>query len=672
MAVTTLEVKSRTPLAGGRAFGEVGQYEQIDGTVHFAVSPGHPCNTVITDINLAPTDGAGLVGFSSDFCILQPSDPRRGNHRILHDILNRGNRLAMPMFNRALRATDPSAPVEPGDGFLMRQGYTVAWCGWQHDVPSVNGLLRIQVPDAVGHDGPVSGKIVITFKPNAPIRVQGLSDRLHRPYPAADVNDQSATLMVRDHEDAPPQIVPRDQWSFTKPGDGQNNGPNDINVAPDASNIYMASGFVPGKVYQVVYTTSAAPVVGLGLLATRDMVSFLRYGTAQEGNFCADDIQYAYAFGASQSGRFLRTLLYLGLDQDEEERTVFDGLIPHIAGGRRGEFNQRFGQPSSLAKDSMGNLFPFSDTEQTDTQTGRTDGLLSRLSARGKLPKIFLTNSSSEYWRGDASLIHTDPEGQKDISTLENVRIYHFAGTQHGSGALLPLTDTNPVDGSRGQQKFNCVDYVPLLRSALVRLDRWVTSGETPPPSKHPRIDDGTAVPANSTAGGFRAIPGVKFPERLPCISRMEYGTGAESGIGAEIPPIVGRPYPGLVSAVDRDGNETGGIRLPDVRAPLATHTGWNLRHPDMGAPDQIMGLTGSTIPFPATKAEREASGDPRLSIEERYGSKEEYLGRVRQAAQELVDEGHLLAEDMDLVVGQASERYDLFRGRVGAAAADD
>jgi hypothetical protein len=467
---------------------------------------------------------------------------------------------------------------------------------------------------------------------------------------------------VREHEDAPPQTIPRQQWSFARLEGGR--------VVPDASYVYMASEFLPGKVYQVIYTTAGAPVVGLGLLATRDIVSFLRYSTARAGNPCAGDIRYAYSFGASQSGRFLRQFLYLGLNQDEQDRTVFDGLIPHIAGGRRGEFNQRFGQPSSTAKESTGNLFPFHDRVQTEEETGRMDGLLTRLAARvwlvpgGKVPKIFFTNSSAEYWRGDAALVHTNLDGSRDVASSATVRIYHFAGTQHGSGTF-PLTDTNAADGARGQRIFNCVDYRPLLRAALVNLDRWVSAGESPPPSYHPRVDDGTAVLPERIAATFKSIPGVQFPAHLRSVARLDFGSGIDDGIATILPPRVGKAYANLVSAVDEDGNELRGIRLPDIGVPLATHTGWNLRHPDMGGPGQTMSMIGSTIPFPATRAEREASGDPRRSIEERYASKEDYLHRVRQAAHSLVDQRYLLAEDMELVVEQASQRYDLFASPV-------
>ena len=666
MGVKAVEVRSRGPWSGGQSFGRVGPYEELAGTVRLSVDPDHPRNQIITDLELAPRNAGGLVEFSTDFSIIRPADPERGNHRVLFEIPNRGKRRVFKHMHAASESLDPTVPLQPGNGFLMRHGYTVAWCGWQPDVPPVEGLMRMTVPDAVFNEGegegegPLSGKIIVTFQPNARAQVQALSDAMHRPYATRDLNDPEATLIVRDNDDAPVQVVPRDQWSFAKLVDGR--------VVPDASHVYTASGFDPGKMHQVLYTTTGAPVIGLGLLAVRDVGSFLKYGRVGDGNPCAGDVEYAYGYGLSQSGRFLRHFLYLALNEDEEGRMVFDGLIPHVAGGRRGEFNQRFGQPSTPAKRSMGNLFPFTDTEQTDPETGKTDGLLSRQAARGKVPKIVFTNTSAEYWRGDGSLIHTDVDGTRDVATSESVRIYCFAGTHHPSG-FFPLTDTHPVNGHRGERPLNSLDYTPLVRAAVVALDRWVTSGDAPPPSRYPRIGDGTLVPPEQTEGTFRSIPGVRFPGHLPCTSRLDFGPGAEAGVPTTVPPAVGKTYRHLVSAVDEDGNELGGIRLPDISVPLATHTGWNLRHPEMGASDEVVGmfigLLGSTIVFPATRDERDASGDPRLSIEERYKSKEDYLGRVRRAAQTLVEEGYLIGEDLESVVEEASQRYDVFRKAV-------
>jgi hypothetical protein len=652
MALVGLEVKTRQALAGGRDFGSVGRYMQLDGLAHFAVDPSHPLNSCITDIDLAPRVGDGLVHFSADIRILTPEDPRRGRHLLLFDVPNRGNRLALATFNRVPRPINPAAPTDAGDGFLMRRGYTVVWCGWQHDVPTVDGLMRIVLPEARQDGVPVAGRLMVGFQPNAPARVQLLSDRGHRPYASNNLDDPDAVLLVRDGAEAPPRVVPRQEWSFARLDAGR--------PVPDAEHVYLAAGFVPGKIYHVIYASTGAPVIGLGLLAARDAVAFLRHGSANDGNPCAGDIRHAYAFGASQSGRYLRQFLYLGLNEDEDERIVFDGVLVHIAGGKRGgDFNQRFGQPSASLHPSMSNIFPFIDRQSTDPVTGRSDGLLDRLEARHRVPKIFFSNSSTEYWRGDACLIHTDADGTEDVSPGAAVRLYHFAGTQHSAGGL-PLTDTNPVDGARGQQALNSVDYNPLLRAALVRLDRWVSAGEDPPPSRHPRLADGTAVMPEGLRGLFASLPGVAFPAQLPPVIRLDFGPAAANGVATSLPPAEGEPYPHFVPAVDRDGNEKSGVRLPDLTVPLATYTGWNLRHPQIGAADRLLSLLGSTIPFPATPEEGSRRGDPRRSIAERYPSRERYLEQVRHEALRLIDEGYLLSEDLELVVGQASQRYAL------------
>jgi len=660
MAVTKLLLTSRRPFAAEKAFGQVGPYEQLDGTVSFAVDPTHPANQLITDLKLAPRDVSGRVHFSADWRILRPVEPQRGNHRLLFDILNRGRGPGLRNLNSA-QDVAPTEPLDPGNGFLMRQGYTVAWCGWQHDVPDAPGLMRLRAPEALTLDGPISGKIMVTFQPTTSTCVQFLADRLHRPYPTNNLEDRDAMLTEQGHEDAPERIIPREQWSFARLENGC--------VVPDAAHVYMASGFAPGKVYQVIYTTTGAPIVGCGLLATRDMGSFLKYGSAREGNPCTGDLQYAYSFGVSQSGRFLRHFLYLGLNQDEQDRTVFDGLIPHVAGGKHGEFNHRFAQPSSQASRSPNNLFPYSDVEQTDPETDRTGGLLARLAAQGKMPKVMHTYTSSEYWGGHGAMVHIDVTGSRDLDIPESVRIYHFGGTQHPVGTFPPQ-DTDARQGYRGQHPFNWTDYRPLLRAALVNLDRWVTHGEPAPPSSHPRLDHGTAVPPEQLATTFRAIPGVTLPEPLRHFERLDFGP--QAGIATHVPPVSGKPYPRLVPAVDQDGNEVCGIRLPFQTVPLATHTGWNLRHPDIGGAGQTLAsggasggtLIGATIPFPATREAREATGDPRRAIAERYVSKADYLEQVRQAAQTLVQAKYLLAEDADEIIGQAAQHYDLVCGQ--------
>ena len=648
MAVTSIEIKERGPYAEGMTFGDTGAYEQLDGTVYFAVDPADPANSLITDLELAPRNAAGLVEFSADFRMLKPLDAEKGNHKLFFDVVNRGNVLSLRRINSAPN----NDPMDPGNGFLMRRGYTQVWCGWQHDVPLGNtGGLRAYVPEAAN----TRGRIAVTFQPNEAATTQMLSDRKHLPYPADPLDQPDAQLSVQEYADGPNTVLPRSEWSFGRLEDG--------NLVPDASHICMAKGFEPGKVYRCIYTTATAPVVGLGIAAVRDLISHLRYSDTAD-NPGAGDIQHALAFGSSQSGRFLRHMLYLAMNQDERDRKVFDGMIAHIAGGRRGEFNQRFGQPSNLLESSAGSVFPFTDIDQTDPETGQTDGLLSRLTARAKVPKIFLTNTSSEYWGGHAALTHVDSTGTKDIRPSDSVRIYHFSSTQHNAG-VLPLGHTQDT-GARGLRPFNWVDWRPLMRAAVDNLDAWVTKGTMPPASKHARLDDGTAVPSEALKSVFNAFPGFGFPDHLRHVTRFDFGPS--EGITEHLPPVTGKPYPALVPNVDADGNDVAGIRLPDVAVPLATVTGWNLRHPDTGGPGETHKTMGSTVPFAFTRQERQDASDPRPSVEERYASKDDYLDRVEGVARDLVSKGYLLDEDVPRVGQMAADRYDLIESQVKQA----
>ena len=647
MAVVALELQQRSTVLDGRPFGAAGAYEKLAGILRFATDPAHPANQSVTDLDLAPRNASGYVESWADFYLLLPADPARGNHRLLLDVPNRGRKVALGMFNSTPRVPDPSTPEDFGNGFLMRHGYTVAWCGWQHDVPRRDGLMALTVPAARRNGGAITGLVRCEWRPNTRAETLPLADRYHVPHPTMDLDDPHARLIVREHRDAAAVEVARGAWRF-----------------PDASSITVEGGFEPGKIYELVYRSANPPLVGLGFLAVRDTAAWLRFASAAEGNPCAGVLERAYAFGVSQSGRFLRHLLYLGLTEAESGHPVFDAVIPHVAGARRGEFNHRFGQPSLNATHAVGSLFPFADTVETDPVTGERGALLARLEARGALPKILTINTSAEYWRGDASLVHTDVAGKRDVEPHRATRGYLFAGTQHTPGTVPP-PDADPNTGGRGREPFNVVDYAPLLRAALVSLDRWVTEGVEPPASNVPRLADGTAVPAEVTAPVFTKIPGVRFPDRIDRPVRLDFGPELARGIVTELPPKVGAPFVTFVSAVDADGNEIAGVRPVELLAPLATFTGWNPRHPDQGAPGDLMSMMGSTLPFPRTRAERLAKGDPRRAVEERYPSRAAYLEKVRTAALALVAARHMLAEDLDAIVEHAGRLWDWVQARV-------
>lgn len=653
MPVTAYDIRSREPFEGGRAFGDAGAYERIDGVLHYAVDPANESNLGIIDLARAARDEQGRVRFEGDVTLIQPVDASKSNGRLLCDVVNRGG----PTFMRYNFAASDAARrdvIPSGDGYLMERGWTIACVGWQWDVKRTDGRLGLDVPSALDATGrPIQGTVCVPLLTPWLVPQFMLSDRGHQPYTVADVNQADAILFVRDFPNGTRQAVPHDRWRFARIEGGQ--------TIPDSSHVVIDGGFEPGRYYEAIFTTDMCPVVGAGLLAFRDAAAFLRYSTADD-NPARGRITHAFGVGISQSGRFLRELLAAGANVDEEGRAAYDGLHLHIAGGRRGEFNHRYAEPSVIEPYGIGHLPPWAYEDTTDPRNDATiPGLLTRLRARNHVPKLIATNTATEYWRGDAALIHVDPSGASDLPETPEARTYLFSGMQHGAGTL-PLRYGLPGEPPTVTNPLNISNYTPLLRAALANLEAWVCDGIEPPASQVPRFADRTAVTRDRTAYDISMIPAIQSvaPKRMWTVPWLDFGPRAAEGVGS-YPPITPQSnmIPSLVSAVDADGNERAGIRLPDVSVPLATHTGWNPRHDSTGGLGETAGLSGSSIPFALTAVERERTNDPRLSIEERYRDRDDYLTRVREAAQALAAKRFLLERDIDVAVANAAERWD-------------
>lgn len=647
--VVRVQVDRREPFAGGQNFGTAGPYERVAGRMFLEVDPAHPANERVADLKLAPRNTRGKVEFWSDFFLLKPVDATRGNRRLFYDVNNRGNKLALGAFNHR-GGNDPSTVTDAGNGFLMRQGYSILWCGWNGDVRPGDNRLLIGLPVATENGkpitAPVHAEICVNEKSSSQPFYWGNSD----PYPSVTLDHRDARLTMRASRSQQPVVVPYDDWAFARFEDGK--------VVPDPKHLYLKEGFRPGWLYELVYTATGPRVTGLGFAAVRDSVSFLRYAekdAAGMANPLAGLIERAYVFGISQSGRFIHHLVYEGFDTDERNRVVFDGALAHVGGSGKGYFNHRFAQTTRHGSQHEDNLspsefFPFTTSPQYDPVTGERGDTLARARTSGHVPKMFFTGTSTEYWTRATSLLHTDVEGKSDVPPDPNVRIYFITGGQHGvSGSSDRGIFQNPV---------NVLDHRPVLRALLVQLDHWVTSGTEPPASRIPRIADGTLVDLKTYQSTFPAIPGAHAPAAMYVPVRLDLGPQwKQTGIAEFVPPRVGPAYRALVPAINADGNEIAGIRLPDIAVPLATFTGWNLRSESVGAAGALGRWNGSYLPFAQTAADRAKTGDPRLSIAERYASRDAYLARVGETALQLRDEGFLLDEDVVEILKTASGR---------------
>lgn len=626
-------------------------YERVVAKAYFAVDPAAPANRVIRDIQNAPKNADGLVEFAADLYVIKPRNPAEGNGTALLEINNRGGKGMLSMFNFAASSLSPRTQADMGDGYLLKQGYTLVWVGWQADVPMRDELMRLYAPVAKRGDGPITGPMRAQWVLDAPSNVQSLGDRNSMiPYPVREGADAGMKLTVQDSPDAPRREIPRSQWQLAREEFGK--------LVPDRGHVYLSTGFQPGKIYEFLYEAQDPIVAGLGPAAVRDVISFLKYENA--GRVLLGEqsrhIKRAIGFGTSQSGRFLRAFLHDGFNRDEKDRKVFDGVWAHVAGGGLGSFNHRFAQPSRDGHPFLNflyptDIFPFTDLPQTDADTGLTDSVLAKAAADKVAPKIFYTNGSYEYWGRAASLVHTSLDGKSDFGPSPDTRIYFLAGSQHGPGSFPPAR-RNTVNLA------NPNDYRFAMRGLLAGLQGWLKDGREPAPSAYPLVSARQLTAHTSIP--FPKVPGVTLPKRVQMAWRADYGPEFRShGIVTNEPPKLGKPFAVLVPQVDPDGNETSGIRLPELQVPLATYTGWNLRDAGIGGAGEYFNMVGSFLPFPKTKAERAARRDPRLSIEERYPSREAYLAKIGESARSLAAAGYILNEDVPALEARAQKQWD-------------
>jgi hypothetical protein len=632
-----IDVKETSPVLDGKAFGASGAYERVVGQAYFAIDPNNAANTGIVDMALAPRDKDGWVEFSANIYMLRPVDPHKGNGTVFYEVSNRGNKSILGDFDHTKNSLDPRTADDFGDGYLLSQGYTVLWVGWQSDVEPAPNRMRLEAPVIQG----VTGLIRAEFSVNAKTNTQGLATPGHVPYPAANPDDPNMKLMVRDQVEGPRTEVPRSSWHIE-----------------NGANVVLTTGFEPGRLYELVYTAQNPRLSGVSFAGVRDVISWLKYGGDVQGIAApAVHLQRAYGFGASQSGRFLRTLLYDGFNRDEQDRMTFDGLMVHIAGGGRGSFNERFATQWMPANPVSGTLntvdiFPFTDLEETDPSNGMQDGILTHALPKKFWPKIFYSHAETEYYNRAAALIHITMDGSKDAVIPPNSRIYFFSGGQHGPSPFPPPAPR----GTRNVTNFN--PYPWLLRSLLANLDGWVKEGKAPPASVYPRIAKRELVPESQV--NFPKIPGVVFPSTLHLSYPSDFGPDYRTkGVLTQLPPAIGKPNPMPVPQVDADGNDIAGIKTPEIQVPLATYTGWNLRTAEIGGSTMLYDIAGSFIPFPLTKADRLKTGDPRLSIEERYASKQDYLTKYERAANSLVQERFMLPQDVPNFLKQGAAEWD-------------
>ena len=697
--VVRIEVLWRGAAYDGRSFGTVGPYEKIVGRAYGEVVPRDRRNALINDILLAPRNARGMVEYVATFTLLRPLDPSRGNGVLLHDMVNRGNKLLLPTYNRAcaVRPTGGACDFEgAGDGFLFREGYTVLWSGWQGDIAPVAGpaqrhvLETVRVPVARNADGSaITGPVVVRWSdvatPTSTLSLTGAGFySIHVLALGAYVPVTLATRDARLETHARETIEGRAFGVLALRGEDWAWGDCSRTPFPgqrDSTKICLRHGVDSTLLYQLTYTARAPLVLMLGLAAFRDVGSFFRYearDAAGTANPVAGTIRTVIATGQSQSGNSQKTFIHYGFNEDDSGvrgRIVWDGANPHIA-ARQVPINLRFALPGGAASLHQ----PGSDavvwwSSYTDTLRGRpAASMLDRCSASNTCPKIFETIGSAEFWGLRESLNFVGTSG-RDIPLPANVRRYYFPSTTHGGGDGA-FTRNPPRSRTVCALPDNPAPEQEFERALLAPLVAWIRDGTEPPASRYPRVADGTLVRPESVAARFprlRGIPGVTGALSpagmlLPILD-YDFGPGFEPNDmrGAiVVPPVVKRVLPNLVPQIDPDGNELAGIESPLVANPLGTYLGWNVTRAGYSRGQQC-GFSGGFVPFALTRAERERSGDERPSLEERYGSFAAYLDAVRRSARQLVSERLLLQDDADRMIDEAA-RSDAFASAPAAA----
>lgn len=640
-AVVRFEITQRKPYAAGRNFGAAGAYEWFAGTVHYTLDPALPQNETIVDLALAPRNPAGLVEFQADLVLIAPVDPQKGNHTLLYDVNNRGNRTAIGFFNGG----------DPGDGFLLEHGYTIVCSGWDGELLPGGGRLRLQAPVARHPDGKITGRVRCEMVPGPGTARMVVNWENHGSYRPTTRGLEQATLTVRERAADARQPLSRSEFQLhvTEVSDSPAQLPQ--------VELEFPAGMKPGWIYELIYEAEDPLVQGAGFAAVRDLIAALRTGQGAANPLGQDrHYQFAIGFGISQSGRFLREMLHAGFNCDEAGQRVFDGLLPHVSGSGMGSFNHRFAQPTRHVNqhdhhEYVGDRFPFTYGDTLDPYTQRTDGLLRRARTDNVEPKVFQTQSAGEYWTRSGSLTHTDPLGQTDVELPANVRLYLLGGTQHGTAGYLGGKGVGELFANHGDSK-------PMMRALLLALQQWIVADQAPPPSVYPTVRAQTLVAPQQATVGFPQIPGVPFPEVIQQPDYQDYGPRwLTEGIMDVQPPRIVGPYRVLVPRCDADGNELDCLSPPEVQVPIGTHTGWNVRRADAGAGGELVSLGGAFIPFAVLKGERESLGDPRLSLAERYGTHADYIAKLRAKCATLVEQRYLLATDVERIIELNTQR---------------